>query len=271
MCTSMLSDTDSDFENQQRRIADVKAAIKREKAMLDQAPLLCSSCSPSDSNPGSTTSSTNTSRSNAIHREPSPSAQPLTWTRVQERMRVLHAWEAKCTVEEAAVRELETDVQRDMAASMGRKAALMEQLQSISHEEAALKSMEALLSNDVAALSSKRAKIKELCNASEQRLQHTRHSNHERRQQLKDAQLEFERRNAARAKELQAMKDDVAEAGARATETELAISATVQRISDQERRIHLVEVSMREREQARIDSVKREISRLLLQLEAEGS
>ncbi|KPA73993.1 hypothetical protein ABB37_09563 [Leptomonas pyrrhocoris] len=255
---------------QQQRIADIKAAMRREKAVLGKPLSKQPSLSPSPSSPSARSPSPSTSSSSS---EPALSAAraPLTWSRVQERMRMLHAWDAKCTVEAAAVRLLERETQQDMEASMGRKTALMEQLHHLCREEVLLKSSESALQGDLAALSDEREKLEVLRTASAKQLQSTAHSNLQRLQQLDDARQGFERRKALREKERQALREEVAELDGRAIDLEAKVAATVQRIADHERTARLVEANLHNSERSRVETLQREVGRLMSQLEVEES
>jgi hypothetical protein len=260
-----------DFTAQEKRIAEMKAAIRREQEALKTASLQKADPPHPNNDSHASSSSSRASSASSSTGDPSPSSSPLMWTRVQERMRVLHAWEAKCVVEEEAVQQLEREVQRDMEASMGRKAALMERLQRLCHEEALLKSTESLLEDNVVAMSVEREKREASVEQRHQQQQSSIQQNLQRRQQLQDAQRDFKRRKALRQAERQSLKEEIADLDTRTAATETKIAATVQRISDQERQVHLSEVNLREREQSRIEALQHEVCRLASQLEVHDS
>lgn len=174
-------------------------------------------------------------------------------------------------VEEAAVRQLEREVQSDMEASLGRKGALLEQLQHLCREETLLTSSEALLVEEEGTLAKEEDRMNESYQKGEQQLQTTARNNLQRLQQLEGAQLAFEQQKLLREQERQALREDIAKLDARAAEAEAEIVVTVQRMSDEERRIRLAAVNSREREQSRLEVLQLEVRRLSSQLTAEDS
>ncbi|KPI90350.1 hypothetical protein ABL78_0577 [Leptomonas seymouri] len=250
-----------------RRIVNTEAPTKPVKPALDErlsnAPSL--SFSPSSSNASSPVTSAATSSEPVVP----PQRVSWTWMHVQQRMRMLHAWDAKCTVEEQAVRQLEREAQQDMDDSMSRKSALMEQLQRLCREEMLLNSSESLLQSEIAALASGREKLAESCRAAEKQRRITVDNNAQRHQQLEEAQQDFERRKALHEEERQEVREETAELDARTADLEAKIVATVQRIADQERKVRFLEADILEAEQTRIEALQREVSCLLSHLEAQ--
>lgn len=252
--SSTASNAMTTQQQQQRRIADLKAAVQREQSRLQQHP------SPPPSPVGQSSSSSSSAASSAVAL-PLP-GRPFTWTRVQERMRTLHALDAKCSVEDAAVRQAEREVQGAMEASLGRKAALMAQLEHICREEALLSAAETLLNENSTRLAKAEEAMTNTRTALAQQVQETAESNRRRRHQLASAADSFEQRRAFREKERQSLREDVAKIDARVAAMEAQTRATVQRVSDGERKIRLEEANLRTGERRRIESLQLEVRRL---------
>lgn len=192
---------------------------------------------------------------------------PLHWAGVQQRARALHAWDAKCDVEEAAVRQLETEAHAAMEAATGRKAALMEELQHLCREEAAVKQAERALAAEADALAAEAARAEEQRLRAAERLQGGQSTNVLRQRDLRTAQRAFAQAQERRAGEVRRVRDEIGDMEKCTRAVEVDMAQLAQRLSDHERRLALDVDAMCTAERARLTAVERQVAHLLSALE----
>lgn len=187
--------------------------------------------------------------------------------RIQNRARALHAWEAKYGVEEAAVRQLEAEAQVAMEATLGRKAALMEDLRHLCREDALLSKDEATLRAEEDALQAQSTAIDGQSRTAAAQALVASSANARRRQELQEAQREFAQTKARHADTLQSLTAEIRQVEESTAGAEVQAQLLVQLIADKERNLALEAERIRGRQRDRLATLERQIGHLLTQLQ----
>ncbi|KAK7197804.1 hypothetical protein NESM_000733500 [Novymonas esmeraldas] len=202
---------------------------------------------------------------------PAPAASrepPAQWTRLQDRARALHAWEAKCGVEEVAVRSLEVQAQADMEAVLGRKAALMEELQHLCREDALLREEEAAVKAEEENLYTATSTRATEDSAADAAVRAAASTNARRRRELQEAHRGLEQTQLRHAESIQCASAELDDLEAAAADAALRVDRTAHRLMDLERRLARDTEGARSRELERLAALEHHVRDLLCQLES---